>query len=309
MTADLKASGRTTTEISVPFSSFLLSDEPFREPVSTGEYLPKGRERYLAWVGRIQPEIESLSTVINNDPETVDLCDSESETESFYNPLKPKIDGKNDTVDEEREMMINSLLRTTELFPSKYIVDLDDASGVKSQIRERKKKNSRKSVLFPTIQSKTKEDKDQQLSSNASGFVGVMGRKIHADKLVQENASMYSMLRAWIQDDPENAPCSPPTDRSTVHRKTLADYTFQKDKCKLSTDTPTTRTTPPKRSIDLLGWLSMDPRIRPHTPCYPSMEEMRELHKQRQKKRDARRLRKRRLAVAKESLRRKGINV
>eukprot|EP00531_Pseudo-nitzschia_arenysensis_P019443 CAMPEP_0116151706 /NCGR_PEP_ID=MMETSP0329-20121206/20245_1 /TAXON_ID=697910 /ORGANISM="Pseudo-nitzschia arenysensis, Strain B593" /LENGTH=328 /DNA_ID=CAMNT_0003648347 /DNA_START=34 /DNA_END=1021 /DNA_ORIENTATION=- len=328
MTTDPEPSGKTTREISVQgtlmrdnnrdlasFSSFLLSDEPFREPTSIGEFLPNGRERYLAWAERTQQEIKYLPTVTKNiNPETVDLCDSENDTESFENPFKPKTAGKNnDAVDTERELMINRLLRTTELFPSKYIVESDEVthSDVKPQIEPEKKKNSRKSVLFPTIQSKTKEDKDQTLSllvpSNASGIVSVMGRRIHADKLVQGNASIYSMLRAWIRDDPENTPCSPPTDRANVRRKTLSDYAFQPNKDKKSTDKPTTEKS--SRSVDLLGWLSMDPGIRPYTPCYPTMEEMRDLHKKRERKRDARRLRKRRLAAAKESLRRKGINV
>ena len=315
MTVDPEAAAGTAAEISVS-SSPLLSDEAFLEPETIGEFLPNGKKRYQTWIERRNQEIKPAP--VSNIPDSVELCssDSDSETYGFHYPLAEK----NDRKDEKRARMINKLLRTSELFPSKYLVDSDDGEeGGKSTKQQdgKFKKKSRKNALFQSMRVNSNDDEDQILASivppNASGIVCVMGRRIHVDALVQGNANLYSMLRAWVQDDPEKTSCPPATARASAPRKTLADYKSSSSKKSSSHlneyEEIVLVNPPPPRSVDLLGWLSTDPELRPYAPCYPTMEEVRELHQKRRDKRASRILRKQRLASAKERLRRKGIQV
>mmetsp|Transcript_1699 Transcript_1699/g.3972 ORF Transcript_1699/g.3972 Transcript_1699/m.3972 type:complete len:322 (-) Transcript_1699:463-1428(-) len=321
MTADPEAAAETAAEISVS-SSPLLSDEAFREPATIGEFLPNGKKRYRTWIERrnqeVKPSPVSKPSPNSNISDTVDICsgDGGSETDGFHNPLAET----NDRIDEERAMMIEKLLRTTDVFPSKYLVDSDDdeEGGKSTKQKDGKfKKKSRKSALFQSMRVNSNDDEHQILAStvppNASGIVSVLGRRIHVDRLVEGNANLYSMLRAWIQDDPQKTSCPPATARASAPRKTLADYKSSSSKHSSSHLNESKETIlenpPPPRSVDLLGWLSTDPELRPYNPCYPTMEEMRDLHQKRRSKRAARILRKQRLASAKESLRRKGVIV
>jgi hypothetical protein len=330
----------------------LTTDEAFLEPSTIGELLPNGRQRYLAWAQTRNKEIgknqkhNSLSENYDSD------CDDEDDNEIDHSGVNFQTHGlyqiETNTVTQFmkvnkdrmpanriRKLLIYNL-RTLEIFPSKYLVDSDDddktekeetpstlsATVNNSKIGRIKKK--RKSALFQTTPSLDKNNNDQIFRSippKASGIVGVMGRSVDLDQFIDNNnddddAGLYSMLRAWVNDDPEKAVRSAAAAAdSVVRRKTLLEYSNQDGVSPPTTSTKAIAKHPqqPKleqpKTVDVLGWMGTDPLFRSSIPCYPTQKEMRELLHRRLSRREDKAKRKRRLDSARKSLRRKGINV
>ena len=338
-------------EVAIPEAPYayssLLSDEVFREPATTGELLPNGRKLYRAWARMRKEDIEQRENAAIAMGIELGNSGSETETETdgtHYYPSEPRrrtapsydeihqmidiVFTSDDFSPSEKKSLLKvkpeMWLRTTDLFPSKYMVDSDDDEKDKPRdsslsLLSRAAKKPRKSVLFSSDRPQSCIDKEKiTVPPNASGIVDVMGRRVHADRLIHGNASLYSMLRAWVHDDPEeifyptetNVPASAP-------RKTLMDYQNMQSRKKplREQESANKRLSDfdiPPPSMDLLGWLTTNPALRKHalyTPNYPTMEEMREVKKKRIDKQASRRLRKQKLAAARKSLRRKGINV
>ena len=176
---------------------------------------------------------------------------------------------------------------------------------------------------------------------NASGIVGVMGRSVDLHQFIDTtnnanvnddedhdhdhgDAGLYSMLRAWVRDDPENTVRSAATTDTTaaaaaagnVRRKTLLEYSKKDEPAstKAIAKTAQQQQQPPKLlnlepPPDMLGWLATDPLFRSSTPGYPTQKEIRENLQKSRSKKEAKARRKRRLNSARESLRRRGIHV
>jgi len=328
----------------------LTTDEPFHEPTTIGEHLPNGRQRYFEWARTRKEEIKKYHGIHVSENHGSNNSDDSSDK---------------DCADRMESLIDN--LRTPETFPSKWLVDSDDDEEERSSSTtdfanhskdaSSRRGRNRKSALFQKSSLnhsnssgqppwwKHEEEIVKSIPSKASGIVGVMGRRIHMDRLIDDDASLYSMLRAWVRDDPgdkpfRRVPGAAATDTAaTVQRKTLLEYsstqvhsngsgskssnTTNHDKhspqrreagpeSEASPTTSTLTSTLPSTQppfVDILGWLDIEPELRASIPCYPDQEEMIQLRDQRRAKKEARAARKRRLASARETLRRKGIRI
>ncbi len=213
-------------------------------------------------------------------------------------------------IDEEKQIVVNQLLRTTEIFPLKYsVIDLvdDDEEDTKPTefTRNSAGSKSRKSGLFPNNQAPT-IDRDQiMIPPNASGVVSVMGRRINVDRLVNGNASLYSMLRSWIHDDPDEA--MSPISVKSVRRKTLEDYRKQRPVKEKSTNLSKISKAMPARDLS-----EHSKRLKASKDSFDAAtKNTMKLFKQYSLKTKRTRIavRKKRIAAARANLRRKGINV
>ena len=223
-----------------PKANWLISDEVFVEPATTGEFLPNGRKRYREWEKGRREEIhreilgaESSQRVAEkedisfgkNNPLGNILGSSDVFSTRFKNELK--------RIEQEKQRAVNDLLKTTEVFPPKYsVIDLlDDEEEEEDTKPTDITRNSmgsqrRKSGLFQNNRAPTIDRDQLMVPPNASGIVSVMGRRIHVDRLINRNASLYSMLRSWIKDDPDET--MSPIATPSVRRKTLEDYRKQR---------------------------------------------------------------------------------
>ncbi len=297
---------------------WLISDETFVEPATTGEFLPNGRKRYQEWSKRRREEIHQQLTgfggvsIDGHNPVTSILMSSDDFSPSFKNELIQ--------IDLQAKGIMNELLKTTEVFPSKYLVGSDDKE---STIQDAKRtlhataltRKPRKSRLFPSNQPRSIHPDQIMVPTNASGIVNVVERRIHIDRLINRNASLYSMLRAWILGDPDVESISPIATIASqgVRRKTLEDY-IKQEQVKEKLIEPKEKLIEQKdfsKSFRRLGSLKakrLKPSKRLHK-FYSAQKEIRKRYKPDSTKRPWNHLHKKRAAAAKQSLRRKGIKI
>lgn len=307
-----------------------------------GDALPKGKQRYLEWVQTRREELEQYR--LNHGIHFLaDDCDSDIEPLRTFPAGNRSIPSTAPSDDNNKYADLVESLRTPETFAKKYFMDSEDESDEDNTQDVSKQpqhavqqgrasfKKKRKSGLFPKLPCGGKpqpaDDDDALLRSlvppGASGIVGVMGRRIHADRLIQnDTAGLYSMLRAWVKDAPDHE-SSPSTAAPRVpsKRKTLSEYAAleiapdnkNNDSAvseSVVTTTTTRNTSPPstpKTVVDVLGWMDTPAHLRSTTPCYPTQEEMRKLLDQRRARHASRAARKKRLDAVKERLKRKGV--
>ena len=285
-----------------PKANWLISDEVFVEPATTGEFLPNGRKRYREWEKGRREEIhrEILRAEISQRISEREGRSFDDFSPSFKNELK--------RIEQEKQHVVNHLLKTTEVFPSKYsaidlVDDGDDAEDTKPTGVPRKSMGSkrRKSGLFPNDRSPTIDRVQIMVPPNATGIVSVMGRRIHVDRLINRNASLYSMLRSWIQDDPDET-MSPIPVQETVRRKTLEDYRKQRPVKNDAIDpTEMSEEDRSKRSKRLgASKASFDAKTKTRTKIFKQYQF---------DKKTLIALRKKRIAAARANLRRRGINI
>lgn len=297
---------------------WLVSDEIFVEPATTGEFLPNGRERYREWSKRRREEIHRQLTGIggasidDHNSVTSILLSSDDFSPSFKKELK--------RIDLEAKGIINELLKTTEVFPSEYLVGSDDEE---STIQDTKRtlhataptRKPRKTRLFPSDQTRSIHQDQITVPTNASGIVDVVERRIHIDRLINRNASLYSMLRAWILGDPEEESISPiaTTASQGVRRKTLEDY-IKQERFKEKLMEPKEKLMERKafsetsRRLGVLNSKRLKPSKRLHK-FYSAQKEIRKRYKPHSTERPWNHLHKKRKAAAKQSLRHKGIKI
>mmetsp|Transcript_1092 Transcript_1092/g.2347 ORF Transcript_1092/g.2347 Transcript_1092/m.2347 type:complete len:172 (-) Transcript_1092:121-636(-) len=169
-----------------------------------------------------------------------------------------------------------------------------------------------------------------------------MGRTIHMDRFADNSdTGIYSMLRAWVEDDPDNSKSEQQSTRhadtslSLTNRKSLLEYATLKkndgeakvgcDETNNRGDRAGTTTTGVSGSegreaervevamesteepIYFLNWLDTDPENRECIPYYPTQQQMQEVVNRRKTKRVAKIARKERIANIKRKLKMKGI--
>lgn len=308
----------------------LTTDETFDES-SIGRHLSEGKRFLLEWK---KQKIESGTSIGTVGKEVTNNCDSNSNNEVSIGL---------------------SFLRTEESFPTKLLVEEKDQSKksqpsaddgvINNKISYRSSRKKRKSIVFlsPVVASSSnsssnnskrwwKKEKSirDSIPSNASGIVGVMGRRINMEQMCENNTSVYSMLRSWVEDDPckdQNELTSIKTGRN--NRKTISEYVTMKPVSetgsakidKISTTTTNNyisnsisrmksahgntslllSSSPPlSPPFDLIKWLDTDPNLRTTIPYYPEkqMQEFPEHHRTKEAAKASRALAKKKLRSA-----------
>jgi len=311
----------------------LTTDETFDES-SIGRHLSEGKRFLLEWKKQKIESGTSIGTSSAVGKEVTRNCDSNSNNEISIGL---------------------SFLRTKESFPTKLLVEEKDQSKksqpsaddgvINNKISYRSSRKKRKSIVFlssvddassNSINNNSKrwwkKEKSirDSIPSNASGIVGVMGRKINMEQMCENNTSVYSMLRSWVEDDPckdQNEVTSIKTGRN--NRKTISEYATMKPVSesgsakidKISTINnyinssisrmksahgntsllPSSSSSPPlSPPFDLIKWLDTDPNLRTTIPYYPEkqMQEFSEHHRTKEAAKASRALAKKKLRSA-----------
>jgi hypothetical protein len=309
-------------------SALLTTDETFDES-AIGSHISEGMKYLIEWRKKQKiAEVETITISDDDDDDNYAVDATGKSTASTSDDVSTGL----------------AFLLTHESFPAKLLkeeedMSADDSASVnnnnKISYNESSRRNKRKSVVFQSNNSNNtnkqwwkKEETIQDLiPSNDSGIVGVMGRKIDMEQMSENNSSVYSMLRAWVENDPSNTdrrnkPPPPPVDSSSSSssRKTISEYATMKPVTKSSSGSATriewsrtnnknsgrVKTSSLSSSVppfDLIKWLDTDPNLRMTIPYYPDEKQTRELAEQHKAKQAAKAAR----ALAKKRLKSKGI--
>ena len=318
--------------VSAP-STLLTTDETFDES-AIGSHISEGKKYLIEW--RKKQKIAEVETITISDDDDDD-----------------NIDAAGKPIPSTSDDMSNGLafLMTQETFPTKWLTEEEDLSADDSALvnnytnsnthishSKSSRRNKRKSVVFQSNNYNNnnnnkrwwKEEKAIQdlIPSNDSGIVGVMGRKIDMEHICENNSSVYSMLRAWVENDPSNTdrrnkPPPPPVDgssssSSSSSRKTISEYATMKPKpvsvsggpARIEWSRSKNNNRAKKASspslpapFDLIQWLDTDPNLRMTIPYYPDEKQTRELAEKYRTKQAAKAAR----SLAKKRLKLKGI--
>jgi hypothetical protein len=309
------------TIVSAP-SILLTTDETFDES-AIGSHISEGKKYLIEW--RKKQKIAEVETITISDDDDIDIDAAGKPTISTSDEMSKGL----------------AFLMTQESFPIKLLTEEEDLSADDSALvnsnsntnipySKSSRRSKRKSVVFQSTNNNNqwwKKEKAIQdlIPSNDSGIVGVMGRKIDMEQMCENNSSVYSMLRAWVENDPSNIdrrnkPPPPPVDSSSSSsssRKTISEYATMKPKpvsvrggparIEWSRSNNNNRATASSPSLpapfDLIKWLDTDPNLRMTIPYYPDEKQTRELAEQHKAKQAAKAAR----SLAKKRLKSKGI--
>ncbi|OEU12622.1 hypothetical protein FRACYDRAFT_243876 [Fragilariopsis cylindrus CCMP1102] len=316
------------TIVSAP-STLLTTDETFDES-AIGSHISEGKKYLIEW--RKKQTIAEVETI------TISDDDDDDDNDTAGKPTPSTSDDMSNGL---------AFLMTQETFPIKWLTEEEDLSADDSALVNNytnsntnishdkpSRRNKRKSVVFQSNSSSNnkrwwKEGKAIQdlIPSNDSGIVGVMGRKIDMEHICENNSSVYSMLRAWVENDPSNTdrcntPPPPPVDgssssSSSSSRKTISEYASMKPipvsvsggpaRIEWSRSNNKSRAKASSPSLpapfDLIQWLDTDPNLRMTIPYYPDEKQTRELAEKYRTKQAAKAAR----SLAKKRLKLKGI--
>ena len=244
----------------------LTTDETFDES-SIGQYLPEGRRYLEDWREWKKQRLSS------SESESELSCKRSTSTTTSTSTSTLKNNGVIAASNTSEEDVL-LFLRTEESFPIQLLTEENESSSSTNEDISslfRSSRGKRKGIVFlssASSQSKTpsscceKTIRDS-IPPNASGVVGVMGRKINMERLLalcgndndnnnnNNNPSVYSMLRSWVKNDPFKSTETTITnnalsasDGHRIHeRKALMDYAAMKKKSDSSSSTTTARTT------------------------------------------------------------------
>jgi hypothetical protein len=299
--------------VSAP-STLLTTDETFDES-AIGSHISEGKKYLIEW--RKKQKIAEVEIITISDDDDIDST------------------GKLRASTSDDMSIGLAFLMAQESFPIKLLTEEEDLSADDSALvnsnsntnipySKSSRRSKRKSVVFQSTNNNNqwwKKEKAIQdlIPSNDSGIVGVMGRKIDMEHMREKNSSVYSMLRAWVENDPSNTdrrnkPPPPPVGSSSCNRKTISEYATMKPKpisisggparieWSRSNNNNRAKASSPSPSLpapfDLIKWLDTDPNLRMTIPYYPDEKQTRELaekHKAKQAAKAARSLAKKRL--------------
>lgn len=323
--------------------SELITDEVFKEPTNIGESLLFGKKKFVEW------KLERNRTIKHRDRRgIIDTYDSDSCFESGKNnsetirnllttetfPSKYLVDSDDEDDTEAKSVLVVAPVRGI-INSNEEEKKIDNSGGLcapqqaslRTTKRPRKTKNLFGTQVATSHQQRWWKKEDEILRaipSGASGIVGFLGRRVNLDRLVQRDAGPYSMLREWVRDNPDrdepflwassssSSSSSSQVARTPLHQQ-IRERAENRDTGGSSihpnpiSEPPTT--VQPQKTVDMLQWLSADPLCRTSIPCYPMVEDIKQLKQKRKAKAMARRERRKRIAATRNKLRRMGIHV